>query len=507
MGLGLDPDLRVQEVARLIFARFQKLGSARQVLLSMVGGQVCFPRPSDGKKLASFDWTPARYRNVISVLKNPFYAGAYAYGKGEKRTEIVDGRARKSYGHPKRLEDWDVLIKDHHQGYIDWPAFERNQKQLAVNAYGMLGGAKSGRGGRALLAGMLSCGRCGRRLVVSYSGRPPGHPVYQCDRPNLMLGAPRCFTLGGSRVDAALARELLRAVESLAIKAALEAGRRHMEARQEQQRIVGLELQQGRYDASLAERRYAACDPDNRLIAAQLEKSWETALRRVEACKARLESTSAAEASAPAPDFTGLAVDLEAAWDAPGVTMRTRQRLLRALVVDIIADVEEAMREVVMTIHWRRGKHSELRVRKPRSGEHGCQTPDEALAVMRAMATRWSDEDIAASLNRMALNSAEYRFRLPVIGSVLPLGRTHLSHLSEFRGPAQKMRKFKSDSSAQRFLSTHAAIYNTFDIQPHLIGRSGLRILRAKAHQAWREQPPPRGKGQPVLGSSRPSDR
>ena len=301
VGLGLDPDLRVQEVVRLIFTRFQKLGSARQVLMSMVGEQVCFPRPSDGKKLVSFDWTPVRYRNVISVLKNPFYAGAYAYGKGEKRTEIVDGRARKSYGHPKRLEDWDVLIKDHHQGYIDWPAFERNQKQLAVNAYGMLGGAKSGRGGRALLAGMLSCGRCGRRLVVSYSGRPPGHPVYRCDRPNLMLGAPRCFTFGGSRVDAALARELLRAVEPMAIEAALEAGRRHMEVRQEQQRIVGLELQQARYDASLAERRYAACDPDNRLIAAQLEKSWETALRRVEACKARLEAASAAEATTPAP--------------------------------------------------------------------------------------------------------------------------------------------------------------------------------------------------------------
>ena len=407
VGLGLDPDLRVQEVVRLIFARFHKLGSARQVLMSMEGEQVCFPRPSDGKKLVSFDWTPVRYRNVISVLKNPFYAGAYAYGKGEKRTEIVDGRARKSFGHPKRLEDWDVLIKDHHQGYIDWPAFERNQKQLAVNAYGMRGGAKSGRGGRALLAGILSCGRCGRRLVVSYSGRPPGHPVYRCDRPNLMLGAPRCFTFGGSRVDAALARELLRAVEPLAIEAALEAGRRHMEARQEQQRITGLELQQARYDASLAERRYAACDPDNRLIAAQLEKSWETALRQVETGKAKLEAASAAEAIAPAPDFTALAADLGAAWNAPGVTTRTRQRLLRALVVDIIADVDETTREVVLTIHWKGGQHSELRVRKPKSGEHGCRTPEQALAVMRSMATRWSDADRAASLNRMGMSTGQ----------------------------------------------------------------------------------------------------
>jgi excisionase family DNA binding protein len=407
IGLGFDPDLRVQEVIRLIFARFRELGSARQVLLSMLGEQVHFPRPSDGKKLISFEWTAIRYRNVISVLKNPFYAGVYAYGKGEKRTEIVDGRARKSYGHRKPLEEWEVLLKDHHEGYIDWVEFERNQKQLAVNAYGKLGGAKSGRGGRALLAGLLSCGRCGRRLVVSYSGRPPGQPVYRCDRPNLMLGLPRCFTFGGLRVDAAVARELLCAVEPMAIEAAVEADRRYMEAHSEQQRIVELELQQARYDASLAERRYAACDPDNRLIAAQLEKSWETALRRVEACQARLKAAQRPDPVASPPDFTGLANDLDAAWNAPGVTMRTRQRLLRALVADIIADVDEAEREVVLTIHWRGGQHSQLRVRKPKSGEHGCRTPEEALAVMRSMATRWSDEDIAATLNRMGMPTGQ----------------------------------------------------------------------------------------------------
>jgi DNA invertase Pin-like site-specific DNA recombinase len=396
-GLGFDPDLRIQEVIRLIFARFRQLGSARQVLLSVLAEEIHFPRPSDGKKLVAFEWTPIRYRNVISVLKNPFYAGAYAYGKGEKRTEIVDGRARTSYGHRKPLEQWEVLLKDHHDGYIDWAEFERNQKQLAVNAYGR----------RALLAGLLSCGRCGRRLVVSYSGRPPGQPVYRCDRPNLMLGLPRCFTFGGLRVDAAVARELLRAVEPMAIEAAAEAERRYMEDRSERQRVVDLELQQARYEASLAERRYAACDPDNRLIAAQLEKSWEAALRRVEACQERSEAVRTPDLAAVPPDFARLADDLAAAWNAPGVTMRARQRLLRALVTDIIADVDEAAREVVLTIHWRGCQHSELRVRKPNSGEHGCRTPEEALAVMRSMATRWSDEDIAASLNRMGMPTGQ----------------------------------------------------------------------------------------------------
>jgi DNA invertase Pin-like site-specific DNA recombinase len=407
IGLGLDPDLRLQEAIRLIFARFRELGSARQVLLSMARDRIHFPRPSDGKKLASFEWTPIRYRNVISVLKNPFYAGAYLYGKSEKRTEIVDGRARKSYGHPKPLEDCEVMLKDHHEGYIDWTEFERNQKQLAANAYGQVSGAKSGRGGRALLSGLLTCGRCGRRLAVVYTGLPPGRPVYRCVSPNLMLGRPRCLGFGGPRVDAAIARELLRALEPMAIEAALEAERRYMESQSEHRRIVELELQQARYEASLAERRYAACDPDNRLIAAQLEKSWETALRRVADCEARIDAVRTAAAVAARPDFAGLAEDLTVAWNAPGVAMRARQRLLRTLITDIIADVDEAAREVILTIHWRGGQHSQLRVRKPRSGEHGCRTSDEALAVIQSMASRWSDEDIAATLNRMGMPTGQ----------------------------------------------------------------------------------------------------
>jgi len=168
VGLGFDPDMRLQEAIRLIFARFRDLGSARQVLLSLAADQLHFPRPSDGKRMIAFDWTPIRYRNVISVLKNPFYAGAYIYGKSEHRTAIVDGRAQKTYGHKRPFEEWEVVLKDHHEGYIDWAEFERNQKQLAANAYGRVGEVKSGRGGQALLVGLLRCARCGRRLKIAY---------------------------------------------------------------------------------------------------------------------------------------------------------------------------------------------------------------------------------------------------------------------------------------------------------------------------------------------------
>lgn len=131
------------------------------------------------------------------------------------------------------------------------------------------------------------------------------------------------------------------------------AERRQMERQAEQRRILELELQQARYEASLAERRYAACDPDNRLIAATLEKSWEAALRRVQDCELRLDTAAASQAAAPKPDFAGIAEDLEAGWKTPSVTMRTRQQLLRTLVNEITADLDEEAREIVLTIRTR----------------------------------------------------------------------------------------------------------------------------------------------------------
>jgi len=405
-GLGLDPDIRLQEVIRLIYTRFRELGSARQVLLSMKAEQIHFPRPADEGRMTNCVWQPIRYRNVISVLKNPFYAGAYVYGKIEKRTSIVEGRARRTYGHYKPAGTWEVMIKDHHEGYIGWEEYERNQKQLALNAYGRRDGVKSGRGGKALLSSLLTCARCGQRLSVCYRGGPISQPAYRCDKGNL-AGLPRCMIFGAPKIDTAVARELLRAVEPLAIESAIEAERMHRKQADDQRQILDLELQQARYEAGLAERRYAACDPDNRLIAAQLEKNWEIALRRVRDLETRQPAENPTTIAVDPDAFVNLAENLSAAWNAPDVTMRARQQLLRTLIADIIVDVDDAIRDVVLTIHWRGGQHSELRVRKPRSGEHGSATAEDALEVIRSMAGRWSDEHIAATLNRIGFPTGQ----------------------------------------------------------------------------------------------------
>ena len=405
-GVLFDPDHRIQEVIRQIFSRFRELGSARQVLLSMADEGIHFPRPSDGIRLTSFEWRPIRYRNVISVLKNMFYAGVYAYGKTGRKTEIRDGRAHVSYKNRKPVEEWDVVLKDHHAGYIEWDAYERNQAQLARNAYGRPGGVKSGRGGGALLAGLISCARCGRRLHVVYTGRTP-RPVYRCDTPNLLLGQKRCISFGGAKAEKLVAAALLDAVAPFAIEAAVAAQTTMSKAAQDRRSVLELELQQARYEASLAERRYAACDPENRLIASELEKRWEEALGRVRAFEQRLEGDDSCDDPVDPGQLEDLANDLQSAWDAPGTTMRNRQRLVRTLIEDIIADIDEATGEIVLVIHWKGGRHTELRTKKPKPGEHGAKTSDEALGVIREMAGRWSDEAVAACLNRMGMRTGQ----------------------------------------------------------------------------------------------------
>ena len=177
-----------------------------------------------------------------------------------------------------------------------------------------------------------------------------------------MLGLPRCMTFGAPKIDAALARELLRTVEPLAFEAAFEAQRMHQERQEQRRHVRDMDLRQARYEASLAERRYAACDPDYRLIAAQLEKNWETALRRVRNLEMHEPVEPATGIEVDLGAFANLAENLSAAWNALDVTMRARQQMLRALIVDIVADVDDAVREVVLTIHWRGGHHSELRI-------------------------------------------------------------------------------------------------------------------------------------------------
>lgn len=255
------------------------------------------------------------------------------------------------------------------------------------------------------MAGLLRCRRCGRMLKVVYSGRYH-KPRYSCRNGRSMHGVEPCIAFGARRPDLAVASEILLVVEPFAVEAALMAERDASSQTDDRRRALELERQQAEYEVKLAARRYEQVDPDNRLVAAELEARWNVAITRLRECEARIATSSTPVAPVADRDaLLTLARDLGAVWSSSSADMRTKQRLVRALVEEIVVDVEDSNREVMLVIHWRGGQHSELRVRKPRPGEHTMRNPTEVDQVIRQMGARWSDAHIAATLNRMGTST------------------------------------------------------------------------------------------------------
>jgi len=405
----VDPDRRVQDAIRLVFTKVGELGSARQVLLWFRGEKVELPAMVLDSPGTDIEWKLPVYNTIWHMLRNPMYAGAYAFGKTEARTRVVGGRARKSEGHQKPLNEWTVLIRDHHPGYITWEQFESNQSMLARNAHMKSRmGPKAGRGGRSLLAGLLRCRRCGRMLHVTYSGTHGEVPRYHCRGAHINHGADWCISFGGLKPDRAVAAEILKAVEGNAIEAALEVAARIAEQQRARHQSLSLELEQARYEARLAARRYESVDPDNRLVAAELEARWNSALSKAGEVEQRLRDNEEPVRSIQIPDkhlLCSLAQNLPAVWNSPATDMRLKQRIVRILVEEIVADVDETTGEIVLLIHWSGGRHSELRMKKNLTGRHSRCTDLETIDVLKRMAGRFPDDQIAATLNRLGLQT------------------------------------------------------------------------------------------------------
>ena len=368
--IEIDPDQRVQQAIQLVFGKLVELGSVRQTLLWFRQQDVSIPvLPRDAGE-PPIVWKLPVYRQVWAILTNPLYAGAYAFGRREVRTRIVDGRARKSKGHLKPRSTWTVLIPNHHPGYVSWEEYERNQALLATNAHMKSdGNAKAGRGGRALLSGIVRCRRCGRMLHVSYTGKEHVAPRYDCNDAHLHHGASRCLSFGGLWVDEAVADEVLGAIEGDAVEAAVVAAERMEQQRQELRKALELEVEQAGYEARLAARRYESVDPEQRLVAAELEVRWNTALQKKRDLEDRLEGFDREIHQAPVPNkelLLSLAQDLPAIWNSPSTDTRLKQRIVRILIEEIVVDVDDSSREIILLIHWAGGRHSELRVKKMR---------------------------------------------------------------------------------------------------------------------------------------------
>jgi DNA invertase Pin-like site-specific DNA recombinase len=364
--LEKDPDRRVQEAILLVFRKFRELGSVRQTLLWFLEEGVQLPvRRPDG----TTTWKRPLYATLYRILTNPAYAGAYAYGKTEAMLSYADGQSHRGHRR-KRPEQWLALIPAMHDGYITWAEFQSNRRTLADNVQGWerRGAAKQG---AALLAGLLRCRRCGRKLAVRYTGTSHRFLRYSCVRGRLDQGEPNCIAFGGIPVDAALAREIVRVVQPAAVEAAVLASEEVQRQQDDVRAALERDLQAARYEAQRARKQFDAVDPENRLVADELERRWNQALERVrqleQGVNARL-CTKGNDGPTSVAEFQELAADLEALWHGRHTDARLKKRIVRTLIQEVVADLDSAAGEVILVIHWRGGVHTELRLPRRRRG-------------------------------------------------------------------------------------------------------------------------------------------
>jgi DNA invertase Pin-like site-specific DNA recombinase len=402
--LELTADLQVQHALKDLFARFRSTGSARQTLLQLRQEGA---RPPSRDPQGRLVWRPARLGRIVDVLKNPIYAGAFVYGRTMRRTVIKDGRQHRTAGHARPREEWPVVLRDHHAGYLTWADYESNQRILLENA-AMRGKLRHAvKGGTALLAGLLRCHECGRPLHVSYGGRESRSAAYRCQRPMSDHGRAVCCAIAAQPLDEAVAGAVLAALQPAGLEAALQAGRLAEEECIRSMETLRLAREQARYEAERRRRQFEAVEPENRLVAAELERRWNAALQEV----VRLEEPPPPESGAAEAPLTAeesarlrtLGADVTAAWDHPAAPIELKKRILRTVLVEILVRADKpqnAPASVTLILHWAGGVHTTLPPIEKGRRAHPHTTAHDTVELIRRLAAGCPDEQIAAVLNR-----------------------------------------------------------------------------------------------------------
>jgi DNA invertase Pin-like site-specific DNA recombinase len=416
------PDAAVTGAIHTVFARFAELGSARQVWLWFRAQGLSFPLQMHAT--SAIQWVAPTYTAIHHVLTNPAYAGAYAYGKTrQERSVDAQGSVTTRTRHLP-LDQWAVLLPEHHPGFINWETFLANQARIDANVHPQphqAGGAL--REGAALLQGLATCGHCGRRLHTHYSGRTAS-PGYHCAGKTIVNGRGLyCLNVGGVQIDHAAATAFLEAVTPAAMEASLVAAQSLEAAHDAALAQWRLAVERARYDAERAERRYRTVEPENRLVARGLEVEWEARLRDLAAAEAELRRREQVRPRALSPAqrqrLAALGADLQTVWAAPTTTARDRKELLRTVLVEVIITVERAASRAQLTLRWHGGTVTTREVSLPRSHPPRIRTDEETLALLRRLAVHYPDAVIAGILNRQGRTTVHGdRFTAHHVGSL-----------------------------------------------------------------------------------------
>ena len=412
-GTVLDPDQEVQGAVRMVFDSFRQAGSAYGVVQQFAERQVRFPKRSYGGVWnGQLRWGRLGHGRVLSILRNPAYAGAYVFGRYRGcKSFSPEGQIRDKVA-AMPMADWKVLRKDQHPGYISWEEFLANQERLAQNqTNGAVHAGSAAREGSALVQGLILCGQCGRRMAPRYGGPRGTKPTYECNWRRRELAGPSCWSVRADVVDAAVVERVLAvlipAQLEIALSALAEVERRDQAVEHQWQ----LKIQRADYEAQLAQRRFDEVDPANRLVADNLEQRWEHALQQL----AQIRQEHAEYQQKQTPPLTAdqqrqvrqLAEDLPRLWRAPTTTAKERKQVLRLLIKDITLEKRPAAHEAILHLRWQGGATEDLTVALPLKSYERWRYPEATVNEVRGRAPEQTDEQIAEAFRTEGRLSAK----------------------------------------------------------------------------------------------------
>jgi DNA invertase Pin-like site-specific DNA recombinase len=414
----LHPDEAVTGVIAAVFDRFAVCGSVRATWLWLRDNQLRWPLQRDGyrrDRLPEITWVEPTYHAVHTTLTHPAYAGAYVFGRTRRQRYLAADGHLRARDRKLRQDEWEVLITDHHPGFIDWPTYQNNQDRIGGNIRPQphQPGTGAVREGAALLQGLASCGRCGRKLAVFYRGPARSTPGYYCNGTGELVDGKgvRHLNIGGQAIDAAVAETFLATLSPGTVQACLAAAEQleagHDAALDQHRRQV----EQARYAALKAERRYRAVDPENRLVARGLETEWNTALQHLTDAEAELARR---QHHRPVPLTDGqrttiaaLGEDLNQVWAAPTTADKDRKQLLRTLLdeVHITVHRDQPDPHAELVLRWKGGIITDVDVplRRP---QPAIRTDEDTIDLLRRLAVHYPDAKIAGILNRQGRRTA-----------------------------------------------------------------------------------------------------
>ena len=406
------PDRRVCEAIQLVFVKFRERWSVRQTFQWFRDHDVELPaNPIQGTRLV---WKIPRQSLVRDVLCNPFYAGAYVWGRRPVATLLVEGRLEKRQGATRRAEDCRVFIPHHHVGYIDWATYEENRRMIQRNSVNREGdeAMTAIRAGQGLLVGLLRCGHCGRKLHVRYWGGRGTHARYLC-KGDYDDGGEYCLGFGGASVDRRLGQELLKVISPFGVEASLRALEELSAGDVAQRTALSSKLEQLEYEARKAFEQYDAVDARNRLVAGELERRWNEKLEELESTQRQLADLNTKRhllSSDEEARIRCMGENFAEIWQSDRCPPTLKKMIFRTALEEIIVRADGENKTLQFTLHWKGGTHTQLEMERPRSATE-TTTSMEALEIIRRMAVRHGDDQIASVLNRLGHSTGKDKRR------------------------------------------------------------------------------------------------